>query len=200
MGWRQCFGSGFIEYGPYLALSAEYWSGSRVLIKKWKNLQLEKVPVFICLKIAIYLSLGLHKGHPSYRSLQPSKKNIHHFQTWNFFTFFYFHFCPPGFGSTDLIESGSNPDPNSKHWLGIQDMRSRNRKKPIPDPGVKKHWIPDPQLWGEVAIKYLTNLAFLRRNWNRDVERSTYALDPGSKVRWYGSGIRTKLFESKHRI
>jgi hypothetical protein len=32
-------------------------------------------------KIAIYLSLGLHKGCPSdRRSLQPSKENIQHFK------------------------------------------------------------------------------------------------------------------------
>jgi hypothetical protein len=37
------------------------------------------------------LILGLHKGRPSYRRiLQPSKENIHHFKTLNFFTFFYF--------------------------------------------------------------------------------------------------------------
>ncbi len=49
------------------------------------------------------LSLGLHKGRPSYRrSLQPSKKNIQHFITWKFCPFFLFfvgHFCPPGSGS-----------------------------------------------------------------------------------------------------
>jgi hypothetical protein len=33
-------------------------------------------------KTTIYLSLGLHKGFPSYRrSLQPSKENIQHFKT-----------------------------------------------------------------------------------------------------------------------
>jgi hypothetical protein len=33
-------------------------------------------------KIAIYVSLGLPKGRPSYRrSLQPSKENIHYFKT-----------------------------------------------------------------------------------------------------------------------
>jgi hypothetical protein len=33
-------------------------------------------------KTTIYLSLGLHKGCPSYRrSLQPSKENIQHFKT-----------------------------------------------------------------------------------------------------------------------
>jgi hypothetical protein len=36
---------------------------------------------FFLTKIAIYFSLGLHKGHPSYmRSLQPSKENILHFK------------------------------------------------------------------------------------------------------------------------
>jgi hypothetical protein len=33
------------------------------------------------IKYAIYLSLGLHKGRPSYkRGLQPSKENIQHFK------------------------------------------------------------------------------------------------------------------------
>ncbi len=51
----------------------------------------KKFDIFLS-KIAIYLSLGLHKGRPSYKtSLQPSKENIHHFKSWNFFTFFYFY-------------------------------------------------------------------------------------------------------------
>ncbi len=53
----------------------------------------KSVQLKICLpsKIAIYLSLGLHKGRPCYRrSLQPSKENIQHFKPWNFLTFFYF--------------------------------------------------------------------------------------------------------------
>jgi hypothetical protein len=34
---------------------------------------------FFLSQLAIYLSLGLHKGHLSYRrSLQPSKENIQH--------------------------------------------------------------------------------------------------------------------------
>jgi hypothetical protein len=38
------------------------------------------------IKIAIYLSLGLHKGRPSYRrSLQPSKKKLLHFKTLSVF-------------------------------------------------------------------------------------------------------------------
>jgi hypothetical protein len=51
-----------------------------------KNLRRKKtakkfVYIFFLSKIAIYLSLGLHKGRPSYRrSLQPSKENIQHFK------------------------------------------------------------------------------------------------------------------------
>ncbi len=51
----------------------------------------------------------------------PSKENIQLFKTWNFIIFFDFvgHFCPPesgsGYESTDLILSGSKPDP--KHWV-----------------------------------------------------------------------------------
>ena len=49
--------------------------------------------------MAIYLSLGLHKGSSSYRrSLQLSKENIQHFKTANFLTFFVGHFCLPGSG------------------------------------------------------------------------------------------------------
>ncbi len=43
---------------------------------------------------------------------------IQHLKTLNFLTFSYFcgsFFCPPGSGSTDLIISGTNPDP--KHWV-----------------------------------------------------------------------------------
>ncbi len=53
-------------------------------------------------KIAIYLSLGPHKGLPSYRrSLQPSKENIQDYKTWNL-NFFLF--------STDPMTC-LNPDP-----------------------------------------------------------------------------------------
>ncbi len=83
-----------------------------------KKLQMKKYQIFFWSKIAIYLSLGLHKGRPSYRrSLQPSKENIQHFKTPD----------PDldsgcGYGSTDLIESGSNPDPKHclKEWIRIQ--------------------------------------------------------------------------------
>jgi len=54
-----------------------YGSSSRVLMtKKRKNLQLEK-KYFFKSKMAFYLSLGLHKGRPSFRrSLHISKENI----------------------------------------------------------------------------------------------------------------------------
>jgi hypothetical protein len=60
-------------------------------------------------KRAIYLFLGLPKERPSYRkSLQPSQKHSA-LQNIKFLNFFLFvgHFCPPGSGSTELIESGS---------------------------------------------------------------------------------------------
>jgi hypothetical protein len=53
-------------------------------------------------KIAIYLSLGLHKGGPSYtRSLQTSKENIQYLKTRKFWTFYLFvcNFHSPGSGS-----------------------------------------------------------------------------------------------------
>jgi hypothetical protein len=83
-------------------------------------------------KIAIYLSLGLHIGRPSYRrSLQPSKVNIQqHFKNGSLVTFTLVYFfgsffalldpdpdCDSGsgYGSSDPIESGSNSDPDPKH-------------------------------------------------------------------------------------
>ncbi len=88
-----------------------------------KKFQLKKNVIFFLSKIAIYryFLLGLHKGCPSYRrSLQSSKKNIHHFKTWNFFDFF--HFCPPGSGS-GTIEFGYNTDPDPKHWCKIYRVK-----------------------------------------------------------------------------
>ena len=46
---------------------------------------------FLHQKIAIYLSLGLHKGRPSYRkSLHPSKENIQYLQNIKILDFFLF--------------------------------------------------------------------------------------------------------------
>ncbi len=91
------------------------------MTKNWTNLQLKKKLNIFFNRIAIYLSLGLHKGRPIYRrSIQPLKENSQHCKTRNlkknFYSIFVGHFCPPGsgYGSIDLIESGSNPDP--KYW------------------------------------------------------------------------------------
>ncbi len=124
---QQCFGSGLIESesgsnpNPGFddqKLTKKFVAGKKMLWIK---------------KVAIYLSLRLCKGRPGYRrSLQPSKENIQHFKTWNFSTFFSIfvgHFCPPGSGSTDLIKSRSNPDP--EHWHSATNKRS-NLKCVIP--------------------------------------------------------------------
>ncbi len=56
-----------------------------------KNSLLADFFILFWTKIAIYLSLGLHKERPSYRrSLQLSKENIQHFKKWKCFSFFYF--------------------------------------------------------------------------------------------------------------
>ncbi len=58
-----------------------------------KKIQLTIFYILFWSKIATwtYLSLGLLKGHPSYRrSLQPSKENIQRFQKWNSLPFFLF--------------------------------------------------------------------------------------------------------------
>jgi hypothetical protein len=51
------------------------WKSRVLMTENWKNLQLKNISFFIS-KIAIYFSLGLHRGRPNYRrSLQPSKEN-----------------------------------------------------------------------------------------------------------------------------
>jgi hypothetical protein len=76
-------------------------------------------------KIAIYLSLGLHKGHPRYRrSLQPLKENSQHIKK-NLLTFSIFvgHFC--------LLDS--NPD--QQHWI---DLLLTVTSRPGLDPEMQK--------------------------------------------------------------
>ncbi len=118
----QCFGSWFIDSGS--GSGSSIWSWIPIWIQGFDDyiltkLAAEKKNIFWP-KIAIYLSLGRHKGYPSYRrSLQPPKSKHPALQNMKvFLTFFYFcgSFLPSGYGygSTDLIESGSNPDP--KHW------------------------------------------------------------------------------------
>jgi hypothetical protein len=64
-----------------------------------KNLKKYTAENFFKSKTTISLSLGLHKGRPSYkRSLQLSKENIQHLKTWNLkkFSTFVGHFCTFG--------------------------------------------------------------------------------------------------------
>jgi hypothetical protein len=81
-----------------------------------KNLQLNKKNFWI--KNFNLPIQGLHKGRPDYRrSLQISKRtSITSKHEISFFSTFVGHFCPPGSGSgsTDLIVSGSNTDPDPK--------------------------------------------------------------------------------------
>ncbi len=68
----------------HFRLNSNPGSGSRALLtKNWKKITPEKkINFFFKSKTAIYLSLGLHKVHPSYRrSLQLSKEVIQHFRT-----------------------------------------------------------------------------------------------------------------------
>jgi hypothetical protein len=57
------------------------------------------------------------------RSLQLKRKHpaLQNIKFLNFFNFCRSFFCPHGsgygYGSNDLIKSGSNPDPDPKHWL-----------------------------------------------------------------------------------
>ncbi len=87
------------------------------------NLQLKKSQYFFWSKIAVYLSLGLHKGHQSYRrSLQPSKQNIQHFKTWNvFFLFLWAIFALLDPDSPSQCGSGSSRS---------KSLQIRNRKLP----------------------------------------------------------------------
>ncbi len=116
--------------GPDLAFQAEYRSGTGSnpdRIQGFDDQKLKKIYSWkknSLSKTTIYLSLGLHKGRPSYRrSLQLSEENIQHFKTWNFLIFSYFvgYFCPPGYGS----ELGSDPDPLT--WLNPDPKRIRIR-------------------------------------------------------------------------
>jgi hypothetical protein len=96
----QCYGSWFIKSVFGSSISSESDPVAiRFRIQGFDDQKLEKNTAvktffFFWSKIAIYLSLGLLNGHPSYRrSLQPSKEYIQHLKTWNFLTypkFFYF--------------------------------------------------------------------------------------------------------------
>ncbi len=104
----------------------------------WKFLS-----IFFWSKIAIYLSLGLPKRRPSYRrSLQPSKENIQHFQTWKFFTFFLFVGHP-----TAQINGDPDPQPWWKYnaqkietiWIESESPKPKHFIKA----GFLKSWMQD---------------------------------------------------------
>jgi hypothetical protein len=82
------------------------------MIKKLKKIySLKFVTNFFGSKTTIFVSLGLHKGRPSYkRSPQLSKENIQHFKTAIFSLLNPGPDSEYGSGSTDLIESRSNTD------------------------------------------------------------------------------------------
>ncbi len=87
-------------------------------------------------KIAIYLSLGLHKGRPSYRrSLQPSKETFQYFKKWKFCTFFYFFGVifalldpdPATQINADPYGSGSETLELRNHFFGLKYLNSLMR-------------------------------------------------------------------------
>jgi hypothetical protein len=95
--------------------------------KKFKILQLKKMNVIVFLKIAIYSSLGLHKGRSSYRrNLQPSKDNIHHFKTSHLFFFYFCGSCFPPWIRTQRTKIKCNSMRSGSPTLGC-GVGSRER-------------------------------------------------------------------------
>ncbi len=79
----------------------------------WRKKYIWNFVFFFWSKIAIYWSVGLHKGRPSYRrSLQPSKENIQHIKRWNLLTVFYF--------SAPFTPSWIRIPIQGPHWIRIQ--------------------------------------------------------------------------------
>jgi hypothetical protein len=110
MGW----GSGIRKKpipDPGVKKAPDPGSGSRVWwLKIEKKFTTRNLIYIFWIKNAIYLSLGLHKGRPSYRrSLQPSKVNIQHFKRWKFCSFFNFFF---------VIFPLLDPDPDPQFVCG----------------------------------------------------------------------------------
>jgi hypothetical protein len=112
------------------AFEAENRSRSRALMtKSWGKIYSGKKVMFFDKKLHYYLSLGLHKGCPSYRrSLKREHPALQNIKFLNFFLFLWVIFAlldpDPDFesgsvyGFEDLIESGSG----SRHfflWIRI---------------------------------------------------------------------------------
>ncbi len=137
---KQGCGSAFISSGSrssilsWIPIWIQYGSGIR--IQGFNDQKLKKITAekkIFGSKTTIYLSPGLHKERPRYRSsLQLSKEAIQHFKTWTFNIFFYFlgSFLPswiriPNPDPLTPIESGSSPDPDPQPWPQDRDFCSR---------------------------------------------------------------------------
>jgi hypothetical protein len=152
------------------------------LTKNWKKCTAEKKTKFF-----LHQKLQLTYPWASIKDVQVTKEafssqkrtsSTSKHQIFYFFSTFVGHFCPPGFRSesTDLIESGSNPDP--KPWP--PSPRNQSWKGGEPQAGAQLPQIPSigtfKQCCGSVSgIKGFFNA------WIRDGEKNQ---DPGS-----GSGI-----------
>ncbi len=91
-------------------------SGSRVWWPKIEKIHCLKFNFYFS-KIAIYLSLGLHKGRPSYRkSLQPSREHpiLKNMKILDFFLFLWVIFA--------LLDP--DPDPQFECWSGSGSSNS----------------------------------------------------------------------------
>ncbi len=111
-----------IQHFFYLWIRIQVPMRIQIQIQGFEDQTLEKIYswnflyTFFWSKTAIYLSLGLPKGRPSYRrSLQPSKENIQQFKTWKFLYFFLFLWVI--FDPLDPDPSTQiNADPDPQPW------------------------------------------------------------------------------------
>jgi hypothetical protein len=109
---NQCCGSGFFDSGFGSSILAEslntnpdpdsgFWWPK--IGKNYTVLKQKLIPICL-MKISFNLSIGLHKGQPSYwRTLQPSKENIQHYMKFLNFLFLW------------LMFAFLNPDPDPQH-------------------------------------------------------------------------------------
>ncbi len=158
------------------------------MTKNGKKIQLKKKLNFFGSKTTIYLSLGLHKERPRYRrSLQLSKEAIQHFKTWTLkkFSTFVGLFCPPGSGSTDPIESGSNPDPDPQPWFGsLPGFREGEKFGPwsetnISSDHISESLVPATILWVKnISILYPFSAANPDPGWKK-LETSRFGIREG---------------------
>ncbi len=167
-----CFGSGFFYSGSGSNILG--WIPIRIRIQGFNDQKLKKIHTrkkigIFWSKFAIYLSLGLHKGHPSYRrSLQPSKKNIQHFKTWNLFTFFYL--CRSFLTSWIRI-----------HCFQIRIQYFRLNTYPDPDPGC--WWPKIEKIWYFLAPPYcFANYYRILSVWACEYPPSMIAVDISSSI------------------